>query len=38
VRADKTADIAYMLFRDEWSNGFGREAVAAMADHLADCY
>jgi ribosomal-protein-alanine N-acetyltransferase len=38
VRGDKTADIAYVLFRDAWANGFGREAVAAMAAHLRDFY
>lgn len=38
VRGGGAAEIAYVLFRDVWGNGFGREAVAAMVAHLRECY
>src|SRR5262245_45490922 len=36
VRRDRSADIAYVLFRDQWGNGYAREAVAALIDHLRE--
>jgi len=34
VRDDGTADVAYVLGRAAWGQGYGREAVAAMLAHL----
>ena len=34
VRHDRSADIAYVLFREAWGHGYGREAVTALIEHL----
>lgn len=36
IHPDRTAHIAYILFRDAWGRGFGREAVTALIQHLQD--
>ncbi len=38
IRGGGVAEIAYVLFRAAWGNGFGREAVAAMISDLRDGY
>lgn len=35
VRPDRTAHIAYVLFREAWSRGFAHEATAALIDALS---
>jgi ribosomal-protein-alanine N-acetyltransferase len=34
VYDDTSAEVAYVLLRDAWGAGYGREATAAMIDHL----
>ena len=34
VHPDRTASIAYVLFRGDWGSGYAREAVTALIDHL----
>ncbi len=34
VYPDRTAHIAYVLFRKDWGCGYAREAVTALMDHL----
>src|SRR5690348_9732268 len=34
VHPDRTALIAYVLFREAWGKGYAREAVAALVAHL----
>jgi RimJ/RimL family protein N-acetyltransferase len=36
VHSDQSAHIAYVLFHDAWGNGFAREGVAALIEHLRD--
>jgi RimJ/RimL family protein N-acetyltransferase len=36
VHADRSAHIAYVLFHDAWGNGFAREGVTALIEHLRD--
>lgn len=38
VRGGGEAEVAYVLFRDAWGNGFVREAIGAMVDHLCERY
>lgn len=35
VHSDRTANVAYVLFRDAWSRGYAREATAALIDVLS---
>ncbi len=34
VHPDHSAHIAYVLFREDWGQGYAREAVMALLDHL----
>ena len=36
VHPDRSAHVAYVLFREAWGHGYAREAVAALIDHLRD--
>jgi len=36
VHPDRTALVAYVLFREAWGRGYAREAVAALIAHLRD--
>jgi RimJ/RimL family protein N-acetyltransferase len=35
VHPDRTASVAYVLFREAWSRGYAREATAALIDALS---
>jgi ribosomal-protein-alanine N-acetyltransferase len=36
IHPDRSAHVAYVLFREAWGHGYAREAVAAMIAHLRD--
>ena len=38
ISTDQSAEIAYVLFRNHWGCGYGREAVMAMMRHLKQAY
>ena len=38
VHADRSAHVAYLLFRESWGQGFAREAATAMVEHLRDAW